>query len=268
MSDWNPLVPSHTPAGPAGGDLTGTYPNPGVAKVNGVSGIPLIPTSQTGDYTANPGDLVIADKSPAGLQTITLPTSFTVGTSICVVRGANTGNIRLAAGAGATISGATPWTAQAVNSTYLGGTQPGSQTITVVAASSTLWLPVSFNGFVPSTSGFSQVFADLWITGSAFFNFQHIISNVVSVSSAANFSGSSLVVLAGGAGGYNLTCTGGSLGQVVFLKNNSSGNVTIVPQGSGTIDGAATLVLTPTHGAVLLNTTGGSNGNWTQLAAV
>jgi hypothetical protein len=230
---------------------------------------PAVPVSATGDYNANVGEIVVADKSPSGLQTITLPTNPANGAKVVVVRGANTGNIRVAPPAGASISGITTyWTAQAVNTAYIAGNLPGSQKIELVATSSTTWVPVSADGFYPNTSGWAAVFNDLWVTGSLFWNYQLIMSNVTTVNAAANITQATSVVLAGGTGAYNLTVTAASIGQLVFIKNNSSGTVTIVPEGIGTIDGAATLPLLPTKGALLLNTTGGANGSWTQLAAV
>lgn len=233
---------------------------------SGLLGGPLLskPVSAPGDYTANSGEIVVGDLQPSGHQTITLPTTFSLGDKVAVVRGLNTGSIDLVPGAGATISGTALWRGQAPNTAYIAVAQGESQLV-VVAVSPTLWVPLSAVGFYPQTSGFAQVFNDLWITGTAFFNFQWVMSNVATVSSAANLDQSSSVVLATGTGGYSLTFTGSSTGQMTFIKNNSSGNVTVVPNGVGTIDGAASLVLAAGAGCLLLNLTGNANSSWTRL---
>lgn len=212
-------------------------------------------------YTATSGDLVICDYN--GTQTVTLPTSFNVGDQIAILRGNTVQEIHVNPGAGATIGGASQWISRAdvVSTVY-------NATLLVKAVSSTLWVPIVQESFWSTISGSGLQLNDLAIHGTLNLTYNMWYNNTVSTSISMAVTAANLVILVTGAGGVTLTCDA-TIGttQVIYIKNNSSGSCIFVPNGSGTIDGAASTAIIPHQGVFLMATgPGGANTSFTNLS--
>ena len=217
-------------------------------------------------YAAKPGDMVICDYN--GLQTITLPTVFNVGDQVAVVRGNTTQDIHVVPGAGATIGGQPLFRSKAdLVATIYGAT------FLVKALSVTLWVPIIQESFWSDLAGSGLQLGDIMVQGTLYLPFNVWLNNVVSTAVAAAVTSASLVIVTTGAGVFNLTAdTTIGANQVVWIKNNSAGIVTFVPNTTGTVDGNANLAIAPSTGVMLVGVGGGSSGsgggahvNWVSL---
>ena len=218
-------------------------------------------TRQAADYTANAGDAVVCDGNGV-TQNITLPAVFALGSQVAVIRGNNNQTINVKPGAGVTIGGQSQWQSPG----DLVGQPYGGHQIVLLAVSQTLWLPVSYLGFNSPLSGSGIPVNDLEVHGTLYMAFNMWLTNTRTVTATGPTTGSDLVLICTGAGGYTITAdTTVGIRSILFLKNNTAGTVTFTPNGTGTIDGGASLVVAAGMGTLLMSLTQGSNGNWTRL---
>jgi len=221
----------------------------------------LTTTHQTGNYTAAPGELVMCDG--AALQVITMPANPKAGDIVAVVRGTNVQQINLSANVGQTINGLSGQNVFApgnlVSTAY-------SARAHLVAVSATDWVAVAMDSFVENLGGSGRSFNDIQVAGTAYLAYNVWLTSTSAISASGTVGAGVIVERYTGAGGYTRTAdvTFGTT-QILFIKNDSSGVVTFLPNGTGTIDGAASLILHPGEAALVMCLASGANGNWAVL---
>lgn len=245
-------VTSAAPSGAAGGGLGGTYPNPTVTLTAGQVGYGSASNTLTSDSAFTRGTLTFG-VDPNTDNTLTsgyakigsAPSGVSTAIYLAQASCYTTTDFALFQNA----SGSTVINAKTGQSVFLKINSTTKATLTSASLTLASGVPLTLSDTTDSTSATTGAgivsgglgVAKTMFTGAAVGGHAR---SVVSAAGTTVLDGTDHLVVVTGSTTQTITLPAASLGHMLWLKNRSSGTVTVNRAGSDTIDGATSITLT------------------------